>query len=56
MRIKSDQNDYDFSKQLGPVTMLKKKRYLRFFLSSFVKTMAFETFCELFYKFLDDCS
>ena len=45
-------------KQLIPVTMLKKRLYLRRFLVSFVNfytAMAFETFCKLFFKFLDDC-
>ena len=58
MRITSDQNEYDFSKQLLLVNMLKKRLYLRRFLASFVDfciTTAFETFCKLFCKFLDDC-
>ena len=58
MRITSDQNKYDFSKQLILAHMLKKRFYLRRFLVSFVNlciTSAFETFCEIFYKFLDDC-
>ena len=49
MQITSDQNEYDFSKQLGLMTMLKKR--LRHFLESLVNfyiTMAFETSCELF--------
>ena len=54
----SDQNEYDFSKQLILVNVLKKRLYFRLFLVSFVnfcKTTAFETFCKLFFKLLDDC-
>ena len=35
MQITSDQDDYDFSKQLRPVTMLKKRFYLRCLLGIF---------------------
>ena len=38
--------------------MLKKRLYLRRFLTDFVNifvTKALETFCELFFKFLDGC-
>ena len=43
MRIMSDQNEYDFSKQLRSVNMLKRRLYLRRFLASFVN---FETYFE----------
>ena len=58
MRITSDQNEYDFSKQLILANMLKKRIYDRRFLASFLNfciTTAFETFCELFFKLLDNC-
>ena len=52
MQITSDQNEYDFSKQLRLVTLLKKR--LQRFLASFVNfyiTTAFETLQIV----LDDC-
>ena len=62
MRIASYPNEYGFYekvlKRLRPVTMLKKRLYLRHFLAGFVNfcvATAFETFCELFYKYLDEC-
>ena len=50
MRITSDQNEYEFSKQLRPVNISYKRLYLRRFLESFVNfyiTTASETFCQL---------
>ena len=47
------------NKYLKPVTMLKKRLYLWRFLTSSVNfyiTTAFETLCELFYKFLTTAS
>ena len=55
MRITSDQNKYDFLKQLRPVTMLKKEAISQLFSCTFGEFLHNETFCELFFKFLDDC-
>ena len=52
--VQLNQNVNRYWKQLRSVTMLKKRLYLGLFLASFVNfciTTAFETFCELFFKF-----
>ena len=49
IQVTSYQNEYDFSKQLILVNMLKKRLYLRRFLTSFVNfyiTTAFESFAN----------